>query len=515
VADLARDLHAGLAYPPIVDYNWILQAKQLRDCPVSVKDMNTAIKIWGPSVAMLKRKTTRMTPPPVQQDVVAIPKEFWELHKQVTLMIDIFFANTIPFLATYSLDVCFLSVTHMENRKADTILKALKGMHNYYLQRGFQIVFVKGDGEFKPLEPMMSSLYGAPRLNLSSANEHVPEIERRIWVIKEQVQAVVYLMPFNSIPLIMLIHAVMFVTKQLNLFPVKGSVSACFSPKQIMSGESAMYKFCAMGFGQYCQIHEESQPWNSLAVKTQGAISLGMSENVQGGHKFLSLATGKIVTRRAWTKLPTPQSVIDRIHAMAKGQPSMPVYNVHMGNPIGNESPEYFKHFEPPTDDEIPGVDLDTEDLHEITGVDTVDNNNNNNNDAIEEPREQAVQFDLGKSPDELPIVETTQQSEVNAAPVENADQPVRRSSRVKTAVKQYVPSMQGKKYSFATTQLGRKLLDDETYQHDPRVVVCFMEQLSAKAALNKWGKDAKAAGLKETHHVANGCQLFDKAATG
>jgi hypothetical protein len=58
-------------------------------------------------------------------------------------------------------------------------------MHNYYLQCGFQIVFIKGDGEFKPMEDMMSELYGAPKLNLSSANKHVLEIERKIWVIKE------------------------------------------------------------------------------------------------------------------------------------------------------------------------------------------------------------------------------------------------------------------------------------------------------------------------------------------
>ncbi len=65
-------------------------------------------------------------------------------------------------------------------------------MHNFYLQHGFQIVFIKGDGEFKPMEGMMSELYGAPKINLSSANEHVPEIERKIWVIKERVRAVIY-----------------------------------------------------------------------------------------------------------------------------------------------------------------------------------------------------------------------------------------------------------------------------------------------------------------------------------
>jgi hypothetical protein len=58
-------------------------------------------------------------------------------------------------------------------------------MHNFYLQCGFQIVFIKGDGEFKPMDGIMSKLHGVPKINLSSANEHVLEIERKIWVIKE------------------------------------------------------------------------------------------------------------------------------------------------------------------------------------------------------------------------------------------------------------------------------------------------------------------------------------------
>ncbi len=60
-------------------------------------------------------------------------------------------------------------------------------MCSYYLQQGFQIVFIKGDGEFAPLEAWMATAYGAPKLILASANEHVPEIERKIQVIKERV----------------------------------------------------------------------------------------------------------------------------------------------------------------------------------------------------------------------------------------------------------------------------------------------------------------------------------------
>ncbi len=112
-------------------------------------------------------------------------------------------------------------------------------------------MFIKGDGEFKPLDGMMSKLYGAPKLNLSSANEHVPEIERKIWVIKEQVHAVVYSLPLNALPPVVLVNAVLFVTKQLNLFPVKGGRSTQFSPKQIMTGKVVHYKFCSVPFGQY------------------------------------------------------------------------------------------------------------------------------------------------------------------------------------------------------------------------------------------------------------------------
>ena len=93
----------------------------------------------------------------------------------------------------------------------------------------------------------------------------------------------------------MLIHAVLFVVKQLNLFPVKGGLLSRLIPKHIMSGEIVQYKFCAMGYGRYCQIHKEDSSHNNLAARTQEAILLGPSGNAQGGRKFHTLTTGKVV----------------------------------------------------------------------------------------------------------------------------------------------------------------------------------------------------------------------------
>ncbi len=92
-ANLARNLQAGLAFPSNADMKWEIQSNFIKDCPVTVKDMGTAIKVWGPSIAMLKGKTVRTTPPVVRQDVIKIPKEIRELHKDVILTIDIFLST--------------------------------------------------------------------------------------------------------------------------------------------------------------------------------------------------------------------------------------------------------------------------------------------------------------------------------------------------------------------------------------------------------------------------------------
>ena len=179
-------------------------------------------------------------------------------------------------------------------------------------------------------------LIGGLTMNLASANKHVPEIEQKIRVIKERVCAVVYSMPVNALPPLVLVHSVLLVTKQLNLFPVKGGISAQFSPWQIMTGEVVNYKFCSIPFGCYCQISNEGTPRNNMLARTEGALALGPSGNAQGGHKFWTMNTGSIVVRRQRVRLPMTEAVIARIDSKARGQPAQPVFTDHLGLPIGN-----------------------------------------------------------------------------------------------------------------------------------------------------------------------------------
>ncbi len=165
-------------------------------------------------------------------------------------------------------------------------------------------------------------------------------------------------------------------TKQLNLFPVKGGLSSKLSPKQIMSGKVVHYKFCAMGYGWYCQIHEEDQPRNGMVQQMQGAISLGPSGNAQGGHKFFTLSTCKVVICWAWTELPTSVAVIERVALLAKGMPAIPIFTDRASHVIGDVKDVYLHNIEDEADkalvdnsilpgvhtaeadDKIPGVDM-------------------------------------------------------------------------------------------------------------------------------------------------------------
>jgi hypothetical protein len=77
------------------------------------------------------------------------------------------------------------------------------------------------------------------------------------------------------------------------------------------------------------------------------------------------------------------------------------------------------------------------------------------------------------------------------------------RSTRICMQPKlQYVPAFSGKTYSFATTALGTKMLDDGAYGYNQSVVFSFMQQLLVKSAIREWGDDARAAGEKEINQL-------------
>jgi hypothetical protein len=183
--EVARTLYATLSYPSWKDFNWIIQSIRIKDCPVTIEDADVALKIWGKNIAALKGKTTRCKPIPVVRDFVKVPHEVLNLHKEVFLTADNFFVNRIPFFLTLSRKICFTAINHLGNRTVPEMLRAFKAIYQYYLHCGFCITTVHADEEFTPLATLIASMPWGPSLT----NEHVPEIERRIRVVKERCRA--------------------------------------------------------------------------------------------------------------------------------------------------------------------------------------------------------------------------------------------------------------------------------------------------------------------------------------
>jgi hypothetical protein len=88
----------------------------------------------------------------------------------------------------------------------------------------------------------------------------------------------------------MLINMVLYSVRLLNFFPPMDGISDTISPRTLMTGDT-LDERCDLPllFGSYCQVQENDEPRNSQLPRTQGAIYLGPTVNVQGGSKFMSL----------------------------------------------------------------------------------------------------------------------------------------------------------------------------------------------------------------------------------
>jgi hypothetical protein len=200
-----------------------------------------------------KGKTTRHKPLPVVENIVPVPKHILTLHKDVFLTVNLFYVNKIGFLITHSRGICLTTVKWLDNRNIAGVFAALCEVFNAYKKRGFPITPAHGDSEFAPLKPFFNTMTQPPTLILAVKGDHVPEIERRIRMVKERCRAIRHSLPFNKLPRIITMYMVLHAVRMLNFFPQKEGVSDTLSPKMIISGERLGWKrHLALPFGSYC-----------------------------------------------------------------------------------------------------------------------------------------------------------------------------------------------------------------------------------------------------------------------
>jgi hypothetical protein len=106
-AKQARKPYHTLGCPTVENFKHILRQSNIQNCPVTKADISTAERIFGPDIGTLKGKSTRNVPVAVKTDEIDIPQELKDMHKDLTLCIDIMFVNGMPMLTSIDRSIRF------------------------------------------------------------------------------------------------------------------------------------------------------------------------------------------------------------------------------------------------------------------------------------------------------------------------------------------------------------------------------------------------------------------------
>ena len=220
-ADAARALYEIIGYPSLRVFIHIISTNKIKDCPVTVEDVNISEKIYGPDMYAIKGKSTRPKPPVVVNDYVEIPKELIDAHKNVEVCADIMFIDGVPFLNTVTKNTKIIINHYLEDRSKETLVKKLQSTFRKLNQAGMTVKVLHADHEFECVKPDFEDMM---EINICPKDQHVPDIERMNRVIKERYRALYHRNPYSMWPKIMIIRGVADVVKWLNSFPPAGGI---------------------------------------------------------------------------------------------------------------------------------------------------------------------------------------------------------------------------------------------------------------------------------------------------
>ena len=221
----------ALGYPSRKDLRKIINAKSIANCPVTVADMDRFYRIYSVVEGAIKGKTVRKTPVEVSVDEnkTDIPRELAKELEKVTMSLDIFYVDRIPYLTTISRKLLFTTARALQSRDHDAVMSAIMEVISFYKMHKHEVNPILSDNEFGPLKERIRRDAGA-ELNLSSPKEHVPEEERNIRLIKERLRSMLAGMPYGKIPTNFKRELILTCASMLNVISREASVSDTLSP---------------------------------------------------------------------------------------------------------------------------------------------------------------------------------------------------------------------------------------------------------------------------------------------
>ena len=316
-ATKAGDLYRKLGWPSQQKLVKLIATNSIRNCPVTVADVNRFFTIYGPDAAIYKGKNKSRVLPVPPPEILHIPQHIFDNHQHVSLGIDVLYVQSIPFFHTISDKIKFRTVTRIRDRLQPTLQTSIVEVIQLYHARGFKVVSIRGDGEFKFMEQSLPGIHFEP----CPADAHVPDVERSNQTIKADIRTHSHALPFTRVPALFVAELVAFAVRCRNQVPHDDGVSDSLSPLSIVTGAPPVdANKLTLEFGSYCQAFNKTNPTNSQLSRAISSIAMNPCHNAKGDYYFLNLETGRRIYRQQYNVLPLTKAVIDQVEYLGLKQ---------------------------------------------------------------------------------------------------------------------------------------------------------------------------------------------------
>lgn len=319
-AELAREIETRLSHESSGSLIQAIKTGSILGLPITVKDVQNSVKIFGPNIAALKGKSVAKQG--VLKDTLEVEKA---IEKLQTLRMDIIYIDGDAYLTTLSSPLNYMTAHHLGSglsaKSTSSLSKILTEVIMKYRGEGFSTHSVLCDNEpaLTALEPTLGS-FGIKLITAGIKSNHIASLDRAIRLLKDRVRSTLAGLPY-VLPQPLLKYLVAFVIHNLNMINHSYSPSLTLSPRELFTGRKTDFNIdVRVAFGAYVQCYQSSSD-NTTAERTMGAIALCPTGNVNGSVKFLHLKSGRVISVDHWKELPIPDNIISYMNHQSLKSP--------------------------------------------------------------------------------------------------------------------------------------------------------------------------------------------------
>jgi hypothetical protein len=221
-------------------------------------------------------------------------------------------------------------VTPIKHKTAQALLAAFKLQMSTYASRGFELTMAFFDGE-GGLAAIDGELRQAGVETSPMRGSHAAYIENRHRTIKNRMRTE---MAYAAFPLWrqLICPLLFYCLSRINSSPCVFRPHGASARELFLGRKLSFKKELQTGFCDYVMVHVPNVVKNSLAPRTEAALTLYPTGSVQGSWKVLLLKSGTIVTRDRVTPRPMPDDLLAYLKKIGMDQrkkfPATPLFRI-------------------------------------------------------------------------------------------------------------------------------------------------------------------------------------------